>query len=165
MELEWTNLYRVLNFFADRFIELARAHLVENNSIATRNLYNSFNKIIEIGDERLSVKIELADYWQYVEEGTGPAHKPDARSQYYPKIAPLIEWVNVKPGLPQVDGFAYAVREKIHREGIEPRPFFEPAKEQALAEFEDAIDEAVEQDISEWIEKILNDGLTRAFGK
>lgn len=168
MDITWTHLEKVLYQFVDRFKELAKQNLEKNNTNASGNLRDSLDELVknvEIGEDWYSVKVSLADYWTYVEEGTGPGHLPDARSQYWPKIEPLKEWVSIKPGVPKDPGFAYAVRWKIHEEGTEPQPFVAPAKEEAIRQFSQAIDDAIAQDVDEWIERIVEDGMRSAFGK
>lgn len=168
LDIKWTNLERVLNEFADRFKELARQNLENNNTNASGNLRDSLDELVknvEIGEDWYSVKVSLADYWTYIEEGTGPGHVPDARSQYWPKIEPLKEWANTKPGVPKDPGFPYAVRWKIHEEGTEPQPFVAPAKEQAIREFSAAIDQAIEADVDEYIEEQVVKMLETWLGK
>lgn len=166
LNIKWKHLEKTLNDFADYFIQAARDNLQGNNTNATYALYNSIQKYEQkywIGDDEFSVKISLEDYWRYVEEGTGPAHVPDARAQYWPKIQPLIDWVQHKEGLPQVEGFAYAVRGKIHKEGTEPQPFFEPAKQDAIERFRLAIDLAIQEDIDVFILSKVDEYLLKTF--
>lgn len=163
LEIKWTNLERILNEFADEVISGARQNLADNGTNATNNLSDTLEKIIDIGDDYYKVSISLADYWRYVEEGTGPQHLPDARPTYWPKIEPLKEWVSAKPGVPKDDAFAYAVRGKIHASGTTAQPFFQPAVDDALARFEERIAEAIEQDVYDYIESLVNDGLAEAL--
>lgn len=173
LKIEWRHLEETLKNFADYFIQEARNNLSDNNSNASFNLYNSFEKIIEIGDDWFSVKISLEDYWKYVEEGTGPSHKPDARGQYWPPIKPLINWVsdkNIQPSYPDANGripsveqLPYMIKNKIHNEGTEPHPFFEPAKQDAISRFELSIDLAIAEDVDEYIMGKVNDYINRKF--
>lgn len=145
LKIKWTNLERVLNEFYNYFVQQAKDNLAGNGSIASNDLYNSLsevNKVIEIGDDYFSVKINMLDYWKYVEEGTSP---------HYPPIKPLLDWVAVKQGVPKVEGFAYAVQNKIAKEGTEAKPFFEPAKEDAIKRFELSIDYAIDEDVNQFI--------------
>lgn len=166
MDIKWNNLYRVLNEFADAFIENARRNLDSNNSNATRNLYDSFEKIIEIGKDHYSVKIAMADYGKYVENGRGPGK--------YPPIDKIQEWVEVKPisitpdmngRTPSVRQVAFAISKKIAEEGTQAQPFFEPAKEQTIREFEDRITEAITDDIYDYINELVVENLNKTFGK
>lgn len=163
LNIKWISLTKVLEEIGDYFIQQARDNLQENGSIASGDLFNSFEKIVEIEDDFYSVKISLEDYWQYVEEGTGPAHKPDARDQYWPKIGPIKEWVSIKPGVPKDPEFAYAVRGKIHKEGTEPHPFFKPAKQEAIEHFENAINMAIEEDVDRYISEQVEELLNKTF--
>ena len=56
-----------------------------------------------------------ADYGLYIEFGTSPHWAP---------IKPLIEWAKRHGGN---EGFGYAIRGKIAKEGIDAHPFFRPA--------------------------------------
>ena len=150
MKIKWDSLNKVLEEFAEYFIQMAREHLQENNSNASYTLFDSFEKVIQIDDDYFSVKIGLEDYWKYVEEGTSP---------HYPPIKPLLDWVAVKQGVPKVEGFAYAVQNKIAKEGTEAKPFFEPAKIEAIEHFEEAISLAIEQDIDMYISECIDEKL------
>lgn len=150
LNIKWTHLEETLNSFAEYFIQMAREHLQENNSNASYTLFDSFEKVIQIDDDYFSVKIGLEDYWKYVEEGTSP---------HYPPIKPLLDWVAVKQGVPKVEGFAYAVQNKIAKEGTEAKPFFEPAKIEAIEHFEEAISLAIEEDIDRYISECIDEKL------
>ena len=165
MDIKWVNLTRVLNEFADRFIELARGNLDQNNSNATRTLYDSFEKIVEVGEDHYSVKISMEDYGKYVENGRGPGG--------FPPIDKIQEWVEVKPisiqpdmngKIPSVRQVSFAIAKKIAEEGTQGKPFFEPAKEVAIREFEAAIDEAIEDDIYDYINELVIKGMNKTFG-
>lgn len=164
-DIEWRHLYEVLNEFGDRFIELARENLDNNGTNASRTLYQSFEKIIEIGEDSFSVKISLADYWSYVENGRGPGK--------YPPRDKIREWIEMKPvpiepGMngktPSVESVAFLISRKIATEGTEAQPFFEPAKEQAISEFEDRISQAISDDVMEFIVELVEKGMNKAFG-
>lgn len=166
MDIKWTNLERVLNAFADTFIELARGYLESNNTNASGELRDSIEKIIEIGEDSYSVKISLADYWTYVEKGRGPGK--------FPPPPAIRTWIDVKPitptpGIngktPTVEQLTFLIGRKIAQEGTQPQPFFEPAKEEAIRQFSKAIDEAIAQDVSDWLEKIVETGMRDALGK
>jgi hypothetical protein len=166
LDIKWTNLERVLNDFAYRFIELARQNLNDNNSNASHELYNSLEKIVEIGEDSFSVKISLADYWQFLEHGRGPGK--------FPPPPAIRNWIEVKPvqpypdsrgRIPTVDQLTFLIGRKIAEEGTEPQPFFEPAKEQAVREFSTAIDKAIEADVDEYVEECVVKMLETWLGK
>lgn len=166
LNITWRHLERTLNDFADTFIELARQNLDANNTNASHNLYNSFEKIIEIGEDFFSVKISMADYGKYVENGRGPGK--------FPPPDKIREWIEIKPvsiqpGMngrtPSIDQLTFLISRKIANEGTEAQPFFEPAKEEAIRQFEKAIDEAIAADIYDFINEAVTERMNKAFGK
>lgn len=166
MDIEWKNLARVLDEFADRFIELAQANLANNGTNASGELSRSLEKIIEIGEDNYSVKISLEDYWYYVENGRGPGK--------FPPPPAIRNWIEIKPvnplpgangKVPTVEQLTFLISRKIAQEGTSPQPFFEPAKEQAIMEFSQAIDDAIARDVSDYIEKLVEERLKNVFGK
>ena len=165
MEIKWSHLLEALNRYADRFIEIARENLTNNDSIASQELYDSLEKIVEIGEDAFSVKISLADYWYYVEHGRGPGK--------FPPPPAIKNWIEIKPvnPLPGVNGktptveqLAFLIGRKIANEGTTPHPFFEPAKEQVLREMGDAIDQAIDDDIADFIQEAVIRKMEKTFG-
>lgn len=165
LDIKWTSLERVLNEFADQFIQNARDGLQADGSIATGELYDSFEKIIEIGEDYYSVKISLADYWEYVNNGRKPGK--------FPPPPAIRNWIEVKPvnpyplsngKMPSVDQLTFLISRKIANEGIEPTNFFDEAKEQTIRDFEQRIDLAIAEDVSNYILNIVETGMRNALG-
>ncbi len=163
-DIKWTRLTEVLNEFADAFIENARNNLDVNQSNASYNLYNSFEKVIEVGEDYFKVSVSLADYWQYLERGRGPGK--------FPPVDKIKEWIEVKPvnltplsngKTPSVEQVSFLIGRKIANEGTEGQPFFEPAKEQTIREFEDKINQAVEEDVSNFILELVEKEMRDIF--
>lgn len=163
-DIKWTRLTEVLNEFADAFIENARNNLEANQSNASYNLYNSFEKVIEVGEDYFKVSISLADYWQHLEKGRGPGK--------FPPVDKIKEWIEVKPinptplsngKTPSVEQLSFLISRKIANEGTEAQPFFEPAKEQTIREFEDKINQAIEEDVSNFILELVEKEMRDIF--
>lgn len=164
LDIKWSNLERVLNEFADQFIQNARDGLQADGSIATGELYNSFQKIIEIGEDYYSVKISLADYWQFVNSGRKPGK--------FPPLPAIRNWIEVKPvnpyplsngKTPSIQQLTFLISRKIAYEGIEPTDFFDEAKEQTIRDFEMRINLAIEEDVSNYILEIVEKGMKDAL--
>lgn len=164
-DIKWTKLEEVLNEFGDLVIELARQNLNDNNSNASFNLYNYMEKVVEIGEDEYTVKISLADYWKYVEEGRGPGKfpPPDAIRNWI-EIKPLSIQPDLNGRVPTVEQVGFLIGRKIAQEGTEPHPFLEPAVEEALTRMEKKIDEAIEDDIASYIEEEVVRRMEDAFG-
>lgn len=163
LDIKWTNLERVLNELGDAFIAQARANLETNGTNASGELGESLEKIIEIGEDHYSLKISIADYWTYVEHGRGPGK--------FPPPPAIRNWIEIKPvnpypmangKTPSVEQLAFLIGRKISREGTQPQPFFEPAKD-IIASWDQRIDEAIAQDVENFIiekaEELLNSAL------
>lgn len=153
-EFEYPELERTLNEMGRRMRDFMRAKLEENGTNASNKLSDSITYIIRKDNQDYEVLISLEDYWKWVEKGTKPHWAP---------IAPLREWVLVKPlipeerggKLPTVEQLAHAVQWKIAREGTKAQPFFWNSVEEAVADFEEAIGEALERDIDRNVETML----------
>lgn len=161
-EIQWDNLRRVLERYADAWIKNAEANLMENDSNASGQLQRSMklDKIV-IDEKQMRVTVELEDYWYYVENGR--------KAGKMPPIQPIIEWIENKPVPPKVEGLtvkqqAYAIARGIGKNGTQPRPFFKKAVEQTWKQFKDEIAEAVQTDVNDYIEKIVLDGVEKMMG-
>ena len=166
MDIKWTNLERVLIKFADRVIEIARDNLRNNNTNASGELDQSLEKIVEIGEDSFSVKISMADYWYYVENGRGPGKFPPPPAiRKWVEIKPVTPYPDSQGRIPTVDQLTFLISRKISREGTSAQPFFEPAKEQAIREFSQAIDDAIAADIDAFIEEAVLRMLEKTLGK
>lgn len=179
LDIKWIHLEETLKNFAEYFIQLAKDNLQANGSIASEDLYNSLdmkNVIIQIEEDYYSVSISLEDYWRYVEEGTGPEHKPDARSAYWPNVDAIKNWITVKR-LPtvDVDSTAFLISRAIAGKspnqaqlanpqgGIIAKPFFEPAKQETIERFELEIELAIDEDIRVFVEESVENFLIKKF--
>ena len=161
-DIKWNNLRNVLERYAEAWIKNAEANLMKNDSNASGALQRSMvlNDIV-IDDKRMSVTIELEDYWYYVEHGRGAGKMPP--------IEPIVNWIESKPVPPKVEGLtvkqrAFAIARAIGKNGTKPRPFFEKATKQTYSQFKEDIAEAVEMDIMEYIETDVLPKLKKVLG-
>ena len=93
--------------------------LLRNDHRATGELINSVTAIVDVQGEVYEVKLQLADYWKYVEDDT-QAHWP-------PRNA-ILKWIKAKPVIPRPDSkgripsqesLAFLISRKIARVGTE----------------------------------------------
>lgn len=158
--IEWKHLTEVLNRYGEFFIEQARANLGKNRSNASMTLNDTMKSIVTVVDDHYKVEIELQDYWEYVENGRKPGK--------FPPVNRIKEWISVKPvrpypdargKLPTVDQLAFLIGRKIANEGIDPKPFFKPAKEETQRYFEEALVLAIDEDVKSFIEYNVMQGI------
>lgn len=161
-ELEWPHLQDVLERYGARLVELYKANMVESGRPASGALADSLRTVValENGGRTVAVDLSLLEYWKYIEHGTPPHWAP---------IAPLKEWVKVKPLLPrpnskmparltleqQQERIAYAVRWKIHEKGTEGKNDLERSLDEVWAEMQEAIGDAISEDLAAGLEVIL----------
>lgn len=200
-EIEWTHLRKVLEEFAEYFIEQAKHNMSVNHSYATGTLADSMTYKVEIKDNSFAVYIELESYWEYLEKGRRAGKNPPVYKIYewvkekpvHPKpytpsveslsfaiqrsikkkkgFAPprkvLEKWIKdkgIKPiaKTPSMMSLAFAISKSIGKNGTTPHPFFEPAKKEAIAHYENAIADAIREDIETYLQKQIDD-FAKAF--
>ena len=164
LNIEWIHLSEVLNNFAVYFQNKLQANMLKNGSNASGNLVNSFKTEVKIADATYEVGIWLADYWYYVNNGRGPTRNSGNGSL----LEKIKEWIKVKrivphvgtiktgkragkQYLPTINQLAYLITRKIHREGYKGTHFFDEAKADSVAYFQESIDYAIKEDVETWI--------------
>ena len=113
-----------------------------------------------IDNGAFKVSVSLAEYWKWVENGRGPGK--------YPPPEAIRRWIEVKPvnispingRMPSVEQVGFLIGRKIAEEGTEAQPFFEPAKEQVIREFEERIAYAIEEDVGNYILELVDERLS-----
>lgn len=194
VDIEWIHLRQVLEDFAKYLIDQARHNLSKNHSYASGELADGMDYVIEIKDDHFTVWIEMATYWDYVENGRRPGKQPPVWKIYEwiqakgikpkndlpgveslsyaiqksikkkngwapPRVA-LLEWIkkkDIRPNFDPVMSLAWAISKSIARDGTDPHPFFEEAKADAIARFEEPIALAIKEDVETYLEAQLDD--------
>ena len=154
--IRWANLRRVLEEFGDYFVRSYRHHLEERGINASGNLSKSLQYTIKSGATFLAVDVSLLEYWKKIEYG----QKPLENKLNGDFITRIEDWVTVKKivpyanngRVPSIHELAYLIARKIVYLGTQPRPIFATSLDEAVAEFEEAIEEAVTQDIAEIVD-------------
>jgi len=121
-------------------------------SIATGNLLNSIQFNVKKTPEGALVSIESNEYIVYVDKGRKPG-------KYAPTKA-LEAWVRQKgiaTDQKKVKAIAFAINNKIKREGIKPRPILERAYSNGLPMYDKIIDDVLNNDLDKYLQKKLNE--------
>lgn len=164
--MEWKNTKLILDTFGKQFVEAYRAGLNEKDANASRELYNSLNFEIKLGEQSISLDILLNDYWKYLEygcKGTETSYPEAYYPAHFPPTDKIEEWIRIKPVIPeQRNGklptqkqLAYLISRSIYQKGIEPRFIFRDAGESVWEQLKDALDEAIEKDVKYNIKEIF----------
>ena len=170
LEIKWTHLTEVLDNFAVYFQRKLQENMLRNGSNASGTLVNSFRTEVKIFDDTYEVGIWLEDYWYYVNNGRGPT-KNGGNGGLYEKIK---EWIKVKKivphvgviktgknkgkqYLPTIAQLAYLITRKIHKYGYEGTHFFDDAKADSIAYFQQSIELAIKEDVQNYVLEAVGD--------
>ena len=79
-----------------RDVETGYKEELERNGHYTtlRTLINSVHTYVKAGDRAYEIRMQLEDYWKYLETGTRP---------HWPPPGPIARWIEVKPVIPRPD--------------------------------------------------------------
>lgn len=159
--IQWTETTRVLNEFAQNIVDTYKDKIQEYSS---GTLYNSITFKTSITGKGLKITINLADYWQYIEDGRRkyPWKKGQrAPIEKRPPIKAIKDWIKVRNILPEprtlpngktviptTKSLPYMIAWGITRKGIKPRPYMKQSIEENMDAFLRDLSIAVETDIA-----------------
>lgn len=153
--MEWTHTKAALEEFAAYFRNLLQDRIIEEDLIASGELLNDLDYLIEDGENEWTVSVKIQDYFKYVDEGTTP---------HWPPVSAIKRWIEIKPVYPEVDSagrtpsvdqLAFLIGRKIAEEGTEGREIWEPTVQEAIDKYEDKLGDAILEDIGSDVERVL----------
>lgn len=115
----FNSLMSALKEYAEEVRYKYRNRLILDDKFASGKLIQNLKTDVKARGQKFEVFLYLEDYWKYVEEGRKPGKRPP-----FDKI---LEWVNIKPVLPEPDEkgnvpkpetLAFLIGRKIGEEGI-----------------------------------------------
>ena len=153
----WENLSTVLEEYIIEVRNLYQDKLISEDKIASGDLLNNVNYLIEKDDRQIEVSLRLEDYWKYVEYGRNPGK--------FPPVDKIKEWIDVKPilpdnrngKLPTPDQLAFLIGRKIAEEGIEATNALQDSVKEVNNRFEKRIEDAITQDVSNMVDVIFSE--------
>lgn len=171
----WKHVHRVLNDFGKELVEEYVRNIEERGINASKKLAESVKYEIYVGDRKMGVDLRLADYWKYVEYGR--------RAGKFPPLDSIEQWIKVKGiqpmtrtqssvkrwtqhrgsircnegSIPSIKSLAYLIGRKIAEEGIQPRPILTTALDDVFKRFDEALNNAVTEDIKVEVDIILEE--------
>lgn len=155
MEELFKNLTEALRRFGPLLIREYQNQLAQSNHNASGRLSSSLEYEVAWKGGLLELSLSLEDYWKYVEEGRRPGKFPPPQK--------ILEWIRVKHiaprpyngKLPTEQQLAFLIGRKIAREGIKGTNDLNKAEESNWDKLLDIIDEAIEKDINESLDEML----------
>ena len=146
--LSLPNVQRVLGEFAVALRNEYQDNLILHNRIASGDLLNSVEYVIDRDGYTYTVSLMLKDYWYYVENGR--------KAGKMPPIDNILNWIRVKPVLPRPNAegklptpqqLAFLIARKIGEEGTEGTQDLRKATDTIWDTLEDRLYEAIDADV------------------
>lgn len=158
--MDWSNTIAVLEAYSEEVMTRLQDTLVERGHMATNTLFNTMDWHVEVGDLGPVAYLDHEDYLKYLEGGIEPAG--DFKNPGWKAYPFIREWVKQSPkfiGLEEkeIPRVAYLVTRKIKDKGIEPDPMLAGICEEMMERYLPVIDEAVQQDVSEEVDRNLKE--------
>lgn len=151
-------LVRILRDYGEQIINSYRQKLYQGGSNATGLLGNSLSTTVTAEDGIYEVKLNIQDYWKYVEYGRLPGS--------FPNIDAIRKWIQVKPVIPTVQNngklptleqLTFLISRGIAENGIEPRYYLNDTLDELdLTPLEEGITRSLEQKFDEGLSIFKN---------
>ena len=109
----WEKTYEVLKEYAIELRNTLQDSYINDDRIATGDLLNSVEYIIEKDDRQIEVSLQLKEWWKYVEEDTKPHFPPPDAMLNYIKAKPILPKPDRNGKLPTPNQLAYLIGRKI----------------------------------------------------
>lgn len=155
--LNTESLEAVLNEYAVAVRNLYQDRLILHDRIATGALLNSVEVHVDHNGEAYEVKLDLADYWRYVEMDTAP---------HWPPPSAILKWIQAKPVLPRPmkngklptpEQLAFLIGRKIAVFGTKGQPDLTDSVEDMNRAYQERIAAALAHDVGSYIRKLVRD--------
>lgn len=156
-ELELNHVQECLNKYKKDFEYIYKQKLIDDHIDPGSKLIQTCNAEIQFNGLTMSVKLNLQDYWKFVENGRAPGGK-------FPPILKIEDWIKERNILPRPDkngklpsqkSLAYLIARKISEDGIEPGKQLEDSIQEMNNVYMDLFKEALQQDFNDYQLKIL----------
>lgn len=153
------NLVEVLDAYGKTLVEKYRQGLTDGDHIATGNLYRSVSSEVTLNGQSFIVEFRMPEYGEYLEQGTKPHFPPwsDPNEGIWAWVrAKRIAYRRDDQGrLPTEKQLSYLIARKISEEGTPATHLWEKANALTFNEWNKLIDEAINMDLNENLEEIL----------
>ena len=146
--LSLPNVQRVLGEFAVALRNEYQDNLILHNRIASGDLLNSVEYVIDRDGYTYTVSLMLKDYWYFVENGR--------KAGKWPPMDAILSWIKAKPVLPRPNAegklptpqqLAFLIARKIGEEGTEGTQDLRKATDTIWDTFEERLYEAIDEDV------------------
>ena len=161
--LNLDNLRAVLEEYGKAVAQQYIANLKRDGRPASGKLEKSITTHVEVEGQDFVVKMDLEDYWKYIEYGTA-GRLTGNPSRKFPPLSAIEKWIEVKPGLPKPStipekkSLAFLIGRKIRDFGTQGRADLTEAKMEVTEQWRERIEAALQHDMYNYIRKVLAPG-------
>ena len=151
----WEKTYEVLKEYAIELRNTLQDSYITDDRIATGDLLNSVEYIIEKDDRQIEVSLQLKEWWKYVEEDTKPHFPPPDAMLNYIKAKPILPKPDSNGKLPTPNQLAYLIGRKISEVGTTGTHNVRDTVRLMNERYEEKIGQAISEDINNELDVII----------
>ena len=151
----WEKTYEVLKEYAIELRNTLQDSYITDDRIATGDLLNSVEYIIEKDDRQIEVSLQLEEWWKYVEEDTKPHFPPPDTMLNYIKAKPILPKPDKNGKLPTPNQLAYLIGRKISEVGTTGTHNVRDTVRLMNERYEEKIGQAISEDINNELDVII----------
>lgn len=152
----WEKTYEVLKDYAIELRNTLQDSYITDDRIATGDLLNSVEYIIEKDDRQIEVSLQLKEWWKYVEEDTKPHFPPPDAMLNYIKAKPILPKPDRNGKLPTPNQLAYLIGRKISEVGTTGTHNVRDTVRLMNERYEEKIGQAISEDINNELDVIFS---------
>ena len=152
----WEKTYEVLKEYAIELRNTLQDSYINDDRIATGDLLNSVEYIIEKDDRQIEVSLQLKEWWKYVEEDTKPHFPPPDAMLNYIKAKPILPKPDRNGKLPTPNQLAYLIGRKISEVGTTGTHNVSDTVRLINERYEEKIGQAISEDINNELDVIFS---------
>lgn len=152
----WEKTYEVLKEYAIELRNTLQDSYINDDRIATGDLLNSVEYIIEKDDRQIEVSLQLKEWWKYVEEDTKPHFPPPDAMLNYIKAKPILPKPDKNGKLPTPSQLAYLIGRKISEVGTTGTHNVRDTVRLINERYEEKIGQAISEDINNELDVIFS---------
>lgn len=161
--LTFDELRAVLEEYGKAVAEQYKANLKRDGRPASHALEKSIKTRVVTEGQDFVVKMDLEEYWKYIEYGTAGWFTGNP-SRKFPPVDALMKWIEIKPVIPRPDAkgripsprsLAFLIGRKIRDFGTQGRADLTEAKMDVTEQWRGRIEAALQHDMYNYIRKVL----------
>lgn len=152
----WEKTYEVLKDYAIELRNTLQDSYITDDRIATGDLLNSVEYIIEKDDRQIEVSLQLEEWWKYVEYDTKPHFPPPDAMLKYVKAKPVLPRQDRNGKLPTPNQLAYLIGRKISEVGTTGTHNVRDTVRLINERYEEKIGQAISEDINNELDVIFS---------